>query len=360
MNPRPLLALGLALGVSAHAAPKIVAEKAEHDFGQVPNTTRINHTFVLRNDGDQELRVDRIQPSCGCTVAEISTKTLAPGATAQIPTVLDLNGKRGPMTKTVTVYSNDPATPQLRLSLTGAAIVDVEVTPGFLFLPSMPFGMGSTGLVNVVATGTNEVAVTGITSTSPAVSATFVNKPGRKGAEIQVSARVAEGGPLVTSGRLNIATDNPRYAEVYADYSFNIIDKLTVVPSSMAFSVMVGPNARPVPPVNRILRVRAGTVKQFKVLDAIWPEDGKKGKIVDLGPSGFQITFQDIVAKQELNGKAVILKTDVPGREEIRIPVSIASYGGGPGVSYPAPAVPVPAPVPAPATAPAPSAPAPQ
>ena len=349
MNRPRLLALGLALAVSARAAPKIACDKTEHDFGQVPNTTRINHTFVLRNDGDQELRVDRVQPSCGCTVAEISQRVLAPGQTAQIPTVLDLNGKRGPMTKSITVYSNDPAAPQFRLNLTGTATVDVEITPSFLFLPSMPYGSGSTGVVNVVATGTNEVTVTGITSTMPAVTATFVNKPGRKGAEIQVRAMVPEGGPLQTSGRLAITTDNPRFPELYADYSFNIIDKLSVIPSAMAFSVMVGPNARPVPPVNRILRVRAGTVKQFKVLEATWPEGDKKAKVVDLGPSGFQVTFEDIVARRELNGKAVILKTDVPGREEIRIPISIATYGGGPGVAYPLPATPPVAPGPAPA-----------
>jgi hypothetical protein len=335
---------------SALAAPKITCEQPKFDFGARSNTLKVEHSFTLTNTGDQPLVIDRVQTSCGCTVAEVNPKTVEPGQSTQVKSVLDLANRKGPMNKVLTVFSNDPAAPQLQLFLNGQATVDVELTPPFLFLPGVPYGQVSTGEVVLAAYETNVVKVVGVSSSSPFVTATFENQPGGKRAVVRLSGQVPEGGPMSASGRVTVQTDHPRYPALALDFNFSIIDKLSIVPLAMGFSIPTGPGARPPVPTQRYVYVRPGTVRDFKLKEAVWPLPGVKTNIANLGPQGYRVEFSGIQPTQELNGKDIILRTDVPGREEFKIPLSIAVYnaippppGAPPAVVPPAPAIPAPA-----------------
>lgn len=41
--------------------PKIVADEATFDFGAIGSTAAVEHVFKLRNVGDAELKVERVQ-----------------------------------------------------------------------------------------------------------------------------------------------------------------------------------------------------------------------------------------------------------------------------------------------------------
>ena len=106
----PLCAQGPAVG--AAPAPIIFCAQPNFDFGSSESGRSVSHEYVIQNKGDALLSISEIRPSCGCTVASISTQAVAPGAEARVTAVLNLAGRSGPQHKTIAVDSNDPKQPQ--------------------------------------------------------------------------------------------------------------------------------------------------------------------------------------------------------------------------------------------------------
>ena len=114
----------------AAGAPKAVAVDPIKDVGTTAKGEKIVHDFVIRNEGDAVLEITNVQPACGCTVAEFD-KTIAPGQTGKVHTVVDTTDFNGPIAKGVTVYTNDPATPQIELTVRAKVEPHIAVKPGY-------------------------------------------------------------------------------------------------------------------------------------------------------------------------------------------------------------------------------------
>jgi thiol-disulfide isomerase/thioredoxin len=110
-------------------APGIRCFETVHDFGTAWSGASLKHTFVIRNGGDQPLKLATVKTSCGCTAAKNYDRKIAPGGEGKIPVVLNTKKVRNKFTKYVTINSNDPVTPRLRLAITGEVKQYVAVTP---------------------------------------------------------------------------------------------------------------------------------------------------------------------------------------------------------------------------------------
>ena len=62
----------------AARGPVIRVEPAGFDFGSVLPGKTLRKEFRLRNAGDQDLVLQKVRTSCGCTVGELARTTLAP------------------------------------------------------------------------------------------------------------------------------------------------------------------------------------------------------------------------------------------------------------------------------------------
>ena len=95
----------------------------KHDFGELIQGTHAAHVFRLVSDGDNDLVISRIKPSCGCTVANVTligadgSRTpyitgdgIAPGTEFEIEAAFKSDGKNGRTKTQVAVYCNDPRT----------------------------------------------------------------------------------------------------------------------------------------------------------------------------------------------------------------------------------------------------------
>lgn len=107
------------LGLVALGAPKISSDTMSYDFGTVLEGTVVSHTFVLTNSGDTALSISGVQTTCGCTTAALAKSTLAPGESVDLTVHFNTAHYQGQVQKTVYVRSDDPASPQLTLSLAG-------------------------------------------------------------------------------------------------------------------------------------------------------------------------------------------------------------------------------------------------
>jgi len=51
------------LQAQVYAGPKITVTELNHDFGKVVQGTQVTQVFEVRNDGNEQLVIERIQPS---------------------------------------------------------------------------------------------------------------------------------------------------------------------------------------------------------------------------------------------------------------------------------------------------------
>lgn len=88
--------------------PKLVIASLEHSFGKVKPGTPLTYTFTIKNQGDSNLEITNVAPSCGCTTSEFD-KVIAPGKEGKvILEVKKTDGYKGEVTKNATVTTNDP------------------------------------------------------------------------------------------------------------------------------------------------------------------------------------------------------------------------------------------------------------
>ncbi len=96
------------------AAPKPLAPfplvfDAENKTAEVSaGQSNVTFVFKLTNATPNEVTIDRVQTSCGCTVAKLPAMPwrLPAGTNAQFEVVADLRGKRGLFSKMVYVYTS--------------------------------------------------------------------------------------------------------------------------------------------------------------------------------------------------------------------------------------------------------------
>jgi len=76
------------------------------DFGKIQEGLKLEVSFRFRNTGGKPLVIERVQPSCGCTVAEQPNEPIAPGAEGQIKATFNSQGHVGINHKTLNVFAN--------------------------------------------------------------------------------------------------------------------------------------------------------------------------------------------------------------------------------------------------------------
>lgn len=103
--------------VDSEKLPKIFFKESQHDFGIVKEGSVVSHTFKFANKGKSILNIKDIKTSCGCTVALISSKEIAPGKEGTLKVDLDTKNRQGRMSRTITVVSNDPEEPHKVLTI---------------------------------------------------------------------------------------------------------------------------------------------------------------------------------------------------------------------------------------------------
>ena len=112
---------------------KISFSETMWDFGYVPKTGKVSHTYLVKNIGEDTLIIVKVRTSCGCTTAPLSKQRIAPHETAEMKVIFDPRKiKIGETTKRLQVISNDPNNPFADVQFTakiGRSNSLVKLTP---------------------------------------------------------------------------------------------------------------------------------------------------------------------------------------------------------------------------------------
>jgi hypothetical protein len=92
------------------------------DFGKISEGQKLEVSFAFKNTGNKPLIIAKVQPSCGCTIAEQPNEPVAPGATGTIRASFNSEGRVGPNHKTLFVFANTKNSQEQQLQF----VVEVE------------------------------------------------------------------------------------------------------------------------------------------------------------------------------------------------------------------------------------------
>lgn len=228
----------------ADSGPKAIVPQHEFNFGSVPQGQKVEHEFVLRNTGDQDLVIQRIAPSCGCTAAAMSASAVKPGASEKIKVSFNTAGFYGTKTKSVHVLTNSRETPELVLKMTGIVVRGVNVAPERIEFGDVPLSASR-------AMRTKEFSVE------------IVDDAGREITAVRSFSKFLEVVPLDRSGKVQrysvtmlpgvargefrdrvvIEFKDPSHSAVNVPVIASISGDIRVIPSLISFGIVDGSDA---------------------------------------------------------------------------------------------------------------------
>lgn len=123
-------AITIIMAAPAAAAPRVVVEAPIKNFEVVAKGDVLKHTFTVKNEGDETLKITDVRPACGCTVAKFD-ESIEPGATGSIHVDLETLSFEGPIAKSIAAYTNDAESPRIELVVKAMVRPYIGVEPGY-------------------------------------------------------------------------------------------------------------------------------------------------------------------------------------------------------------------------------------
>lgn len=317
-----LLAQGPAQGT---ARPKAVAVEPIKDLGMVPKGEKAAHEFTIRNDGDAPLQIQEVKAACGCTVADYD-KVIAPGQTGKVRMSVDTATFSGPIAKGVTVFTNDPATPQMELTVRATVEPFIKVQPGYARYSTVQGEKEGTIVQTLWTPDKSPLEIVKIESPYPYLKVSFREaKPEEraKAAQDQQQWRIemtltndAPVGPL--NEPVKVYTNNPKQKLVQIPVSGFVRPVIAVTPPVVDFGSIE---------VKEVLRktfnVRSFATEPIKVTgiqDDLQGIDASVEPLQDGREYQVRLTLKPELAKGPFNGKLVIT-TDSPKVPKLEVEV---------------------------------------
>ena len=301
---------------------KITADNDTHDFGVQWVGPRLNHTFRITNTGDATLKITRVKPSCGCTIAGNYPRTLEPGKTGEFPFAMNSTKLRGTFQKSITISSNDPLTPKLRLKLKGTVKRYVDVSPM----------SASFGRITDQEERTRELTITNntdkplvLTLNKPSTDYfTFeiVEKDPGKRYGLRVTAKPPfTTGPMRTILKIDTNIEKQKQIEIRANAV--VPPRLEVQPTSV---IVRSPRPGAAPPksgISRVLRFTNYGKTEVRVLEATCDDPAITVNVRErLAGQAYTIEVKLPVGyTPPADGRTITLKTDDKEMPEITIPI---------------------------------------
>ncbi len=117
-------------------------DHTSQDLGVVARGAKVEHRFTIENNNEEEIRIESVKSSCGCTTAKLTRQVLKSWEKAEIVVTLDTRGEPGRKDATITVVFAPPFSAEVQLHLHAFIRGDVVVQPGAAEFGLVPQGAG--------------------------------------------------------------------------------------------------------------------------------------------------------------------------------------------------------------------------
>lgn len=131
------LAVGMLIALPAHAsfitwgqhAPRAVTPSTGFSFGDIYRGEIISQIFVVKNDGDAELKLTDFTGNCGCEVTSWD-RSIPAGKEGKATLEVQTISQSGEIFKTATLHTNDPERPTIIFNLTANVLNGAPLRQG--------------------------------------------------------------------------------------------------------------------------------------------------------------------------------------------------------------------------------------
>lgn len=293
--------------------PRIFCAVPEYRFGQRDSAQVVEHSFVLKNNGDAELFIKAIRPDCGCIAVRSDLLALPPGGSTSIDVRLALKGLRGVMRKRVIVESNDPVSPLFSLILKGEATTGVTIRPERIALGAVTLDSNDIHDIDILFHTNRPIHILHADVTSPFFEAS--PSPPAPGCHARITLRALPPfRPGLIQAALVILTDHPEFSRLEVPITGRAVATVYVTPEEITFHNDSNTQGELV----RLLVVRSIQAQPFNVIHVEKPSSIRT-RIQALRDGVYRIELRfDPVA--DLDGELLKITTDYPGIPELTIP----------------------------------------
>lgn len=113
-----LFILMVSIEAYSKTGSRIKIDTTSWDFGEVKEGQIAKKVFWVENMGDEDLVIEKVYTSCGCTEASVSSNQLAPQQRTALEVTYNSKGKEeGEDGQDIYVISNDPLSPRVQISI---------------------------------------------------------------------------------------------------------------------------------------------------------------------------------------------------------------------------------------------------
>ncbi len=211
-----MVVLSLCFSTFAITQPKIAISNEVIDLGVIYSGAIKTGRYIVKNIGDQSLRINSVQPSCGCTTAKRPEDWIRPGQTDTIEIQFNSTGFRDKVEKYISIESNDPISKSLTVKLIGEIREELQPTSmsSTLWLGTVPLGKQAEQTMTFKNISDRPISIKNISTSSPTVKVKADQKPIAPGRETTIVVTVTPDKAGYNNEQIVLETDSKNQSKV--------------------------------------------------------------------------------------------------------------------------------------------------
>ncbi len=186
-----------------------------YDWGKVkPKDSPLKAKIKVQNIGKATLYVKEVKAGCGCTATKIDRDTIPPGEFGTVDISLNVATVTGGVTKTVTVYSNDPTNNAHIIWLKAEVVRAVSLSLPYMAFNDLAIGKSSTQKIMIKNNSTETVTVDKFEASNGLVLNLKGKTEIKPGAELELVGTFVPQAEGYFNSLIKFTTSNPDFPTV--------------------------------------------------------------------------------------------------------------------------------------------------
>jgi hypothetical protein len=194
----------------AFSQPKLSLDKPEVDLGKMYGGEKKKGKIVLKNIGNDTLRIFSVQPSCGCTTVKQPKGFLLPGQSDDVELEFNSAGYRGKVEKHVSITTNDPTSQFMTVKLLADVKEILQPISGsnMLWMNNITIGKPITQIMAVKNVSGSPLAIQGDSVSSASISIQMEKKTLQPDDTLNIQVTVVPNKPGYSNEHFYIITNH--------------------------------------------------------------------------------------------------------------------------------------------------------
>ena len=291
----------------------------EHDFGTVARGSEQKFRFELTNLYKEDVVIDSVRASCGCTIPSIEKQTLKSLESGAILATYNTKSFVGSRGATVTVTISKPFFAEVQLQIDGFIRGDVVFVPGKIELGNVKHGVTATQEVTVKYAGRSSWKITDVQCDKDYYEVEIIDRSlVANQVHYRLLIRLKQEAPLgYIKDDLVLITDDADKGKLKLAVTGNVTPPVTVSPASMVLGTVA-------PGTKVVKRMVVKADQPFKITGVTADQDGFSFEVSQEMKKVHLIPMTFVAPRESAMINAIIrISTDIPDSPSLSSNVSV-------------------------------------